>query len=522
MFDSEHIKSVADISRHQAKVIPDQVAQVFEGRSTTYGEMNTRANRVAQGLIAEGLKPDARIGFIGKGSDRYFEMLHGAFKAKAVVVGVNWRLAPPEVAYVLNDAKTEVLFVGAEFYDVVEQVLTQCPSVRRVIALDGGRNDWSAFDDWRDSFPATDPDLDYAIDDDIIQLYTSGTTGHPKGVQLTNRNYIAILEQSRDAGWADWKVGEVNLVCMPLFHVAGVNIGLIGHAHGTKNIILKDVDPALILTLMEKEKINIAFMVPAVILFVMQQPAIKTTDVSSVRQILYGASPIAEDVLRQAQDTFGCDFVQLYGLTETTGSATHLPPHAHDPAKGKLRSCGIANPDTGIRIVDENGHDVPQGGVGEILIKSATLMKGYWNKPTATAESINDGWFASGDAGYLDAEGYLYIHDRVKDMIVSGGENVYPAEVENALFSHPDIADVAVIGIPDERWGEAVKACVVLKPGVKAEAADIIAFAKTRIAGFKVPKSIDFVTELPRNPSGKILRRELRAPYWEGRTRMIN
>jgi acyl-CoA synthetase (AMP-forming)/AMP-acid ligase II len=286
MFDSEHIKSVADISRHQASVIPDQVAQVFEGRSTTYGEMNTRANRVAQGLIAEGLKPDARIGFIGKGSDRYFEMLHGAFKAKAVVVGVNWRLAPPEVAYVLNDAKTEVLFVGAEFYDVVAQVLTQCPSVKRVIALDGGRNDWSAFDDWRDSFPATDPDLDYGLDDDIIQLYTSGTTGHPKGVQLTNRNYIAILEQSQASGWADWKVGEVNLVCMPLFHVAGVNIGLIGHAHGTKNIVLKDVDPALILTLIEKEKINIAFMVPAVILFVMQQPGIKTTDVSSIRQIL--------------------------------------------------------------------------------------------------------------------------------------------------------------------------------------------------------------------------------------------
>lgn len=522
MFDSEHIKSVADISRHQASVIPDQVAQVFEGRSTTYGEMNTRANRVAQGLIAEGLKPDARIGFIGKGSDRYFEMLHGAFKAKAVVVGVNWRLAPPEVAYVLNDAKTEVLFVGAEFYDVVEQVLTQCPSVKRVIALDGGRNDWSGFDDWRDSFPATDPHLDYAIDDDIIQLYTSGTTGYPKGVQLTNRNYIGILDQSQASGWADWKVGEVNLVCMPLFHVAGVNIGVIGHAHGTKNIIIKDVDPALILTLMEKEKINIAFMVPAVILFVMQQPAIKTTDVSSVRQILYGASPIAEDVLRQAQDTFGCDFVQLYGLTETTGSATHLPPHAHDPAKGKLRSCGIANPGTGIRIVDEKGHDVPTGAVGEILIKGATLMKGYWNKPTATSESINDGWFASGDAGYLDDEGYLYIHDRVKDMIVSGGENVYPAEVENALFGHPDIADVAVIGIPDERWGEAVKACVVLKPGVKTEAGDIIAFAKTRIAGFKVPKSIDFVTELPRNPSGKILRRELRAPYWEGRTRMIN
>lgn len=523
MFAREHINSVADITRYHARTNGDAVAQVFEGRSTTYAALDARANQVAQGLIAEGLKPDARIGFIGKGSDRYFEMLYGAFKAKAVVVGVNWRLAPPEVAYVLNDAKTEMLFVGAEFYDVVEGGLPQCPSVKRVIALDGGHPTWTSFDDWRAGAEAKDPMLAADIDDDVIQLYTSGTTGHPKGVQLTNRNYIGILEGSEDSGWADWAVGEVNLVCMPLFHVAGVNIGLIGNTHGTKNIIIKDVDPALILNLIEKEKINIAFMVPAVILFLMQQPAIKTTNVKSIRQILYGASPIAEDVLRQAQDTFGCDFIQLYGLTETTGSATHLPPHAHDPKLGKLRSCGIANPGMEIRIVDEHGKVVSQGDVGEIQIKGPTLMKAYWNKADATKESINaDGWFASGDAGYFDADGYVYIHDRVKDMIVSGGENVYPAEVENALFGHPAVADAAVIGVPDERWGEAVRACIVLKPGASATAEEIIAFAKTRIAGFKVPKAVDFVEALPRNPSGKILRRELRAPFWAGRERMVN
>ncbi len=522
MFDREHINSVADITRRQARMQPDAVAQVFEGRVTTYGQLDERSNRVAQGFIAEGCKPDARIGFIGKNSDRYFEMLHGAFKAKTVVVGVNWRLAPPEIAYVLNDAKAEMIFVGAEFYDVVAQVVGECPTVRRVIALDGGHETWTSFDDWRDSFPATDPHFPDTMDDDVIQLYTSGTTGHPKGVQLTNRNYMAILEEGQLSGWAKWNSDEVVLVCMPLFHVAGVNIGIIGHAQGTKNIILKDVDPQVILRLIEQEKINIAFMVPAVILFLLQQPNINTTDVSSIRQILYGASPIAEDVLKQAQARFGCEFVQLYGLTETTGGATHLPPHAHDVALGKLRSCGVPNPQTMIRIVDENGKDVPQGGVGEILIKGGSVMKSYWNKPQATTESIKDGWFHSGDAGYFDADGYLYIHDRVKDMIVSGGENVYPAEVENALFGHPAIADVAVIGVPDERWGEAVKACVVLKPGMTAEPADIIAFAKTRIAGFKVPKSIDFVAALPRNPSGKILRRELRSPYWEGRARMVN
>ncbi|KAB7738832.1 long-chain-fatty-acid--CoA ligase [Parvibaculum sedimenti] len=522
MFDREHIHSVADITRAQAKAAANDVAQVFEGRVTTYAELDKRASRVAQGLIAEGCKPGARVGFIGKNSDRYYEMLYGAVKAKAVVVGVNWRLAPPEVAYVLNDARTEIVFVGAEFYDVIQQVLSECPSVKRVIALDGGRSDWISFDEWRDGYPAADPMLPAHIDDDVIQLYTSGTTGHPKGVQLTNRNYLATFEAGEASGWADWKRREVCLVCMPLFHVAGVNIGIIGHVHGTKNVILKDVDPQVILKLIESEKINIAFMVPAVILFLLQQPNIKTTDVSSLRQILYGASPIAEDVLRQAQSTFNAGFVQLYGLTETTGGATYLPPDAHDPAKGKLRSCGIPYSNMEIRVVDEKGEDVPQGGVGEIVIRGGMVMKGYWNRPEATEDAVRGGWFHSGDAGYFDTDGYLYIHDRVKDMIVSGGENVYPAEVENALFGHPAIADVAVIGVPDERWGEAVKACVVLKPGQSVEVADIIAFAKTRIAGFKVPKSIDIVQALPRNPSGKILRRELRAPYWEGRERMVN
>lgn len=514
MFDAERIKCVADVTRAQAAVRPDAVAQVFEGRETTYAELDRRASQVAQALIADGCKPDSRIGFMGKGSDRYFEMLYGAFKAKAVVVGVNWRLAAPEVAYVLNDSKTEILFVGAEFYDLVEKVLPDCPTVRKVIALDGGRNDWQSFDDWRDAAKAEDPMLSASPDDDVIQLYTSGTTGHPKGVQLTNANYISVFKQGEGAGWANWGPEDVVLVCMPLFHVAGVNIGLLGNLHGCRNVILK---------LIETEKLTISFMVPAVILFLLQQPNIGEVDVSSLRQILYGASPIAEDVLRRAQETFkGAGFVQLYGLTETSGGATSLPPDAHDPAKGKLRSCGLPNPDMEIRVVDENGNGVPVGEVGEIVIRGGSVMKGYWNRAEATQDSVRDGWFYSGDAGFFDTDGFLFIHDRVKDMIVSGGENIYPAEVENALFGHPAIADAAVVGVPHDKWGEAVKAIVVLKPGEQATQDEIIAFAKTRIASFKVPKSVDFIEALPRNPSGKILRRELRAPYWEGRERMVN
>ena len=308
---------------------------------------------------------------------------------------------------------------------------------------------------------------------------------------------------------------------MPLFHIAGVNVGLVGLHAGATVTVLPAVDPSEILRLVEEKKVTILFMVPAVILFVMQQSEQESRDVSSVRQVIYGASPIAEDLLVNAQKTFKCDFVQVYGLTETTGCATHLPAADHAQERGKLRSCGKPNTGVEIKIVDENDREVPVGQVGEILIKAASNMKGYWNNPDATNGAVKDGWFYSGDAGYADDEGYIFIHDRVKDMIVSGGENVYPAEVENALFSHPDIADVAVIGVPDEKWGEAVKACVVLRPDATLTQEDIITFARELVAGYKLPKSVDFVEALPRNPSGKILRRELREPYWEGQERRV-
>jgi fatty-acyl-CoA synthase len=329
----------------------------------------------------------------------------------------------------------------------------------------------------------------------------------------------SAFDQSDD--WAGWQRDEHVLLCMPLFHIAGVNVGLIGLFKGCKVTVLPEVDPAEILRLIEVEKVNVLFMVPAVILFIMQQPNIGEADVSSVRQVIYGAAPIAEELLVQASAKFKCDFVQVYGLTETTGGGTNLKPADHDPARNKLRSCGKPNKGVEVRIVDENGKDVAQGEVGEIVMRGATIMKAYWNKPEATKDAIRDGWFYSGDAGFLDEEGYVFIHDRVKDMIVSGGENVYPAEVENALFAHPQIADVAVIGVPDEKWGEAVKACVVAAAGADLSEEDIIAFARERIAGYKLPKSVDFIEALPRNPSGKILRRELREPYWKDQERRV-
>lgn len=513
---------LADVVRQQAEIRPDAIAQIFEGRQTTFRQLDELANKAAQGFIAEGCKPDARIGYLGKNNDLYFEMLAGALRAKAVVVGVNWRLAPPEVTYVLNDARIEILFVTEDYYDLIGEIRSESPNLRKIVAMDGGHDSWPSWEEWVNSFDAVDPKLAHELDDDVLQLYTSGTTGYPKGVQTTNRNIKDVLRQAQEGGWADWKAGERNMVCMPLFHIAGVNVGLLGHAFGCCNIILKDVDPQVILDLVEEHKVNLFLMVPAVILFLIQQPDIRQRDLSSIRSIIYGASPISDEVLKTAQEIFACDFIQVYGLTESTGSASALPPEDHRKGGKLLRSCGKANPGVEIQIVDENDNPVPTGEVGEICLKGEHIMKGYWNRPEATEEAIVDGWFHSGDAGFFDEDGYLYIHDRVKDMIVSGGENIYPAEVENGLFSHPAIADVAVIGVPDKKWGEAVKAIVVLQPGEKASPEDIIAYAKTQIAGYKVPKTVDYIDVLPRNPSGKVLRRELREPFWEGRERRVN
>jgi acyl-CoA synthetase (AMP-forming)/AMP-acid ligase II len=522
VFDFSRLKSVADLSRIQAQDRPDAIALDYKDRLTTFRELDERASKVAQGLIALGQKPGARIGYLGKNSDRYCEVLLGAFKARGVVVGVNWRLAPAEIAYVLNDAACEVLFVTQEYCDCIDSIALDTPKLKTIIAIDDGHSQRESYEGWRDAHPATDPGLPVAPDDDVIQLYTSGTTGHPKGVQLTNANYLAIFHCLSEMPLGSYTPEDVVLIAMPFFHVAGVNIALLSIGQGARGVILPETDPQLILNLMQTKRVSYVFLVPALILFLLQQPNVREIDFTALKNISYGASPISEAVLLKAREIFGCEFLQVYGLTETTGGGTFLPPEDHDPARGKLRSCGKAAPGHEIRILDSEGRELPPREVGEIAIRAPNVMKGYWAKAAATQASVVNGYLRTGDAGFFDEEGYLYIHDRVKDMIVSGGENIYPAEVENAIFGHPAVADVAVIGVPDATWGEAVKAIVVKKPGASATQAEIIAHARTRIAGYKLPKSVDFADALPRNPSGKVLRRELRRPYWEGLERQVH
>ena len=512
------IQCVADIARLQGRLRPDAEALWFEGRGTTYGELDSASSRCANALIAAGVKPGDRVGVLAKGNDDFFVLWFGCLKARACLTPVNWRLAPPEIAFILRDAGANLLICGEAFAGVVASQVEHTPDIHHLVQFEPGHARWPDFRSWIAGYPDTDPNLTSEPTDDVIQLYTSGTTGLPKGVQLTEANYLAVFD-SATLQWARFDAGDAVLVAMPLFHVAGANMGMLGLLQGARAIVMREADPVAIMALIGEHRIKQAFLVPALINMILQHPDADQADFGPLEKVYYGASPISEEVLKRAQDRLGASFTQLYGLTETIGLGTYLSPQAH--AEGRLRACGVASPGVEIRITVD-GRAAAIGEVGEIEIRSAGVMKGYWNRPEATAEAIDaEGWFRSGDAGYFDADGYLFIHDRVKDMIVSGGENVYPAEVENALFSHPCIADAAVIGVPDERWGEAVKAVVVLKPGSQADAAAIIAHCRQHIAGYKTPKSVDFVATLPRNPSGKVLRRELRKPYWEGKGRLV-
>jgi long-chain acyl-CoA synthetase len=517
------ITTVAGIIRTHAKNLSGKVALVQGDRVQTWQELYKRSSQVAQALKAAGVGSQDRVAFLDKNSIEHFEVFYGCSLLNAVSVDVNFRLAPPEVAYIVNDARAKVFVVGPDFVPVLDAIAGDLPHTKKIVVI-GGHPTHESYESWVSRYQPADPGSDAKKGDVAFQLYSSGTTGRPKGVMLTNENFMGILPTSRDL----WAMDEhaINLIAMPLFHIGGSGWATAGQYNGCKSIIVREAtDVGGLVKLIGQHRITHAFMVPALLAFTLMVPDIDKADFSSLKLIAYGASPISEQVLAASLKTFKCNFVQVYGLTETTGVVTMLMHEDHDvdgPKKHLLRSCGKPSMGIELKIVNEQGKELPAGEVGEIIIRSEQVMKGYWNMPEETAKAIRNGWFYTGDAGYKDKDGYVYIHDRVKDMIVSGGENVYPAEVENALMKHPAVGDVAVIGIPDDRWGEVPLAIVVRKPNVEVTEDDIVAFGRTQLAGFKTPKKVVWADALPRNPSGKILKKDLRAPYWEGRTRQVN
>ncbi len=515
---------------HRAREQPTATATSFEGRDISYATLDQRASQVANALIADGLRLGDRIAYLGKNSDLAAQLVFGAARAGVVLVPIIWRLAGEEVAYILGDSTAKLLFVGDGLEEGARAAMAASGVDVPVIGMDlsdpDARAQWQDFDRWCGDHRADDPDVAVTLGDVVIQLYTSGTTGKPKGVMLTHANGTSLRPLFDAAGveWMSAHPGETVLQAMPFAHIAGVGIVLSAIYTGQHVVITREFDPGLTLDIIQQYHLKLMFLVPAALAIMLQHPRAATTDFSSISTFAYGASPIPLDLLKRGVEVLQCGFAQVYGMTETWGTVVALPPEDHLPERAhKMTSAGKALPGVELRILGENGEVLPPGTVGELAIKSPTNMLGYWNQPEETAKTlIGDGWLRTGDACLIDDEGYVFIQDRIKDMIITGGENVYPAEVESAIYGHLDVADVAVVGVPDASWGEAVKAIVVKKPGTNPTPQDIIAYTKTRIAAFKCPKSVDFIDALPRNPSGKILRRQLREPYWAGHERRVN
>lgn len=515
--------TTADCLRRWAAVRPDHPAMRWAGGQLTYGEMDERTNRLAQALAGAGVGRGDRVAYLDKNSPEQMELFFAAAKLGAVPTPVNYRLAPPEVGFIVADSEAKVFAVGEEFVPAVRKIEADLRGVK-VVVIGAGEGDWPALADWRDSHEPVDPRVDVDQADVACQLYSSGTTGRPKGVELTQAN----LSCDRDLYPRTMGLGpeSISAVPMPLYHIGGTGWAMAGFWQGATNVIVREIVPAQLVDTLVEERVTHGFIVPAVIQFMLSVPGVEDRDWSALEAILYGASPISEAVLSRAIRTFGCRFVQAYGLTESTGTIIYLPAEDHDPDgpnRHRLRACGIPIPGHDGRIVDPlTGEEQPDGQVGEIWVRGPSVMAGYWHLPEQTAEAIRPGgWLRTGDAGYRDGDGYFYIHDRVKDMIVSGAENVYPAEVENVIMSHPGVADVAVIGVPHEKWGETPRAMVVRAQGSDLMEEELLAYCRERLARFKCPTSVEWLDELPRNPSGKVLKKDLRAPFWEGRTRMV-
>lgn len=504
--------TLGDLARALAARYPDRVALRFNGEDLSYAGLDEAASRIANGLIAKGLRKGDRIAYLGKNDPAYFQLLFGAAKAGLVMVPLNWRLAPAELDWIIADA-------GLHFIVAGDGLAAQLAPGLDVL-------DREAVPAWRDAQDTSDPMVPVAREDIAVQLYTSGTTGKPKGAMLSHGNLLVFRAQpvERQPEWNRFTADDVSLITMPVFHIGGTGFGVQTLAAGATGLIAREFDAGQVLDFIAHERLSKIFVVPSALRMLIDHPRAKSVDYSRIRTILYGASPIPLPLLREAIALFRCGFVQMYGMTETAGTISALTPEDHDVAGNfRMTSAGRALAGVEIRILDEAGQPLPPGQSGEICIRSPSTMQGYWNRPEATAEALtSDGWFRSGDAGTMDDAGYVFLQDRIKDMIVSGGENIYPAEVEAALSEHPDVQEVAVIGVPSVKWGEEVKAVVVPRPGRSLAGADLIAWARGRIAGYKLPKSVDIADALPRGPTGKVLRRELRAPYWAGQDRKIS
>jgi acyl-CoA synthetase (AMP-forming)/AMP-acid ligase II len=500
---------------------PDEIAVTFGTRQWTWRGWGGDIARAAAALSADGTTRGGRVGVLDKNHPASLQVLFAAGQLGAAVGMLNWRLAGDELVHVINDSGAEILFVGAEFAAAVAAIRDELPGVRRVVLIDGAGPD--GYESFIASGVGAPTEALVEPDDLLMLMYSSGTTGRPKGVMLSHR---AVLAHTRNVGEAfPFRSGDKNLVAMPLFHVGGTSYALFGLAAGVETLMTRDPDAASLVAALHAGATH-TFFVPPVISGFLTAGGAAEEAMSGLRYLGYGAAPMPLPLLERALSTWPeINFVQVYGQTELSGVATVLSPQDHrNPDHPEwLVSAGTPVPACEVRVVKVGSHphqDAGEGEQGELWIRTEQRMTGYLNQPAATAATITpDGWVRSGDVGRVDASGHLYVEDRLKDMIITGGENVYGPEVERVLLEHPGVADAAVIGVPDDHWGESVLGIVVADQPMNED--DVIAFSRGRLAGYKCPRRVEFVDALPRNASGKILKRELRAPYWSGRDRQV-
>ncbi len=504
-----------------AAIVPDRTAMVFEGKRTTFEELQSRVNRLASALGATGVSAGDRIAVLQVNTDSVIETYFAAAKLDAVFVPLNFRARADEVAYMVNDSGPKALLAGERYMDMVESISSELESVEHLIAMDELREGWLSYSSMiegteeEDLWPLSD-------DDDLsVLMFTAGTTGFPKGVMLSHNSFSSYILSNVSP--ADPEVEESNILTVPLYHIAGMQAMMSAIYGGRSLIIQRQFEPSEWMRLVENERADRAMVVPTMLKMLMDHENFHKYDMSSLRVITYGAAPMPVEVIRRAIVEFpNAQFINAFGQTETAATITMLPPEDHvldgtpDEVERKLkRLASIGKPlaDVEVRIVDENGADVSDSETGEIVARGDRLMKGYWGQESATAETIREGWLFTGDLGYMDEDGYIFLAGRAKDFIKRGGEMISPEEVEQVLHSHPDIDEAAIIGVPDLDWGERVRALVVARPGCDVDESDVIEFCRQRMSSFKKPESVVVLSELPRNPMGKVLKRVLREDH---------
>lgn len=492
----------------------------------TFEQVDRRSNRLARALLATGVAKGDRVAVLLPNVSEFVETDFALIKAGLVRLPLNPRLSAGECTYIADHAGASTLVFGHQFATVAEQIRREAKSVRHFIAVDAGKCEFArGYEELLAAHGDDEVAVDVAADDPYQILYTSGTTGKPKGAVTTFRSRLSTLATVL-IDEMKVKPDDVLLSVAPLAHGGGTKI-LPHFIRGARNVLLPKFTPETFCRAVEEEKATTTWMVPTMITLLLEYPDLKKFDLGSLKTVVYAAAPMPEASLRLAMETFGNIFLQVYGLSEAPNPDLLLPRADHrvegtEVQLRRLQSTGREVFGVQVRVVDEAGKDVAPGEIGEIIVAGDNLMTGYWNDPKATAEAIRDGWFYTGDLAKVDEEGYVFIVDRRKDMIISGGFNVYPREVEEVLYRHSAVLEASVVGVPDPRWGEAVKAVVVRRAGMQLSQEELIAFCQGKMAGYKKPASVDFVEELPKSPTGKILKREIKQKYWQGFARMVN